>query len=95
MLKLFGFIPISLNGFVNSQSGLPSAAGTNEAVQNFNLEIAGRRKRLLRAIAVLRSRKGRALPGPSLLRVGQLAGVVQLVAQRVDHRPGQQRQAEQ
>jgi hypothetical protein len=38
-LTLFGFIPISLNGFVNSQSGLPAAAGTNEAVQNFNLEI--------------------------------------------------------
>ena len=38
-LKLFGFIPISLNGFVNSQSGLPSAAGTNEAVQNFELEL--------------------------------------------------------
>jgi hypothetical protein len=39
VLKLFGFIPISLNGFVNSQSGLPAAAGTNEAVQNFNIEI--------------------------------------------------------
>jgi hypothetical protein len=41
-LKLFGFIPISLNGFVNSQSGLPAAAGTNEAVQNFNLEFVER-----------------------------------------------------
>ena len=40
VLKLFGFIPISLNGFVNEQSGLPSAAGTNEAVQDFNIEIA-------------------------------------------------------
>jgi hypothetical protein len=39
-LKLFGFIPISLNGFVNSQAGLPSAAGNNEAVQNINIEIA-------------------------------------------------------
>jgi hypothetical protein len=40
-LKLFGFIPISLNGFVNSQSGLPAAAGTNEVVQNFNIEFTG------------------------------------------------------
>lgn len=40
VLKLFGFIPISLNGFVNSQSGLPSPAGTNETVQEFDLEIA-------------------------------------------------------
>jgi hypothetical protein len=39
-LTLFGFIPISLNGFVNSQAGLPSAAGNNEAVQNINIEIA-------------------------------------------------------
>ncbi len=39
-LKLFGFIPISLNGFVNSQSGLPSAAGNNEAEQQINIEIA-------------------------------------------------------
>ena len=38
VLKLFGFIPISLNGFVNSQSGLPSPAGMNEAVQNFGVE---------------------------------------------------------
>lgn len=38
-LKLFGFIPISLNGFVNSQAGLPSAAGKNEAVQEFDLQI--------------------------------------------------------
>lgn len=42
VLKLFGFIPISLNGFVNSQSGLPSAAGHNEAVQNFNLDFTER-----------------------------------------------------
>lgn len=39
-LKLFGFIPISLNSFVNSQAGLPSAAGTNEAVQEISLQIA-------------------------------------------------------
>jgi hypothetical protein len=39
VLKLFGFIPISLNGFVNEQSGLPAPAGTNEAVQDFNIEI--------------------------------------------------------
>jgi hypothetical protein len=39
VLKLFGFIPISLNGFVNSQSGLPSPAGNNEAVQDFDLEL--------------------------------------------------------
>lgn len=42
VLKLFGFIPISLNGFVNEQSGLPSPAGKNEAVQNFNLEFTER-----------------------------------------------------
>jgi hypothetical protein len=42
VLTLFGFIPISLNGFVNSQSGLPAAAGTNETVQNFNLELTER-----------------------------------------------------
>jgi hypothetical protein len=38
VLTLFGFIPISINGLVNSQSGLPSAAGHNETRQNFNLE---------------------------------------------------------
>lgn len=38
-LKLFGFIPISLNGFVNSQAGLPSPAGTNETVQDFSIEL--------------------------------------------------------
>jgi hypothetical protein len=38
-LTLFGFIPISINGLVNSQSGLPAAAGTNETVQNFDQEI--------------------------------------------------------
>jgi hypothetical protein len=39
-LTLFGFIPISLNGFVNSQSGLPSPAGTNEAVQEVDIQFA-------------------------------------------------------
>lgn len=39
VLTLFGFIPISINGLVNSQSGLPAAAGTNETKQNFDLEL--------------------------------------------------------
>jgi len=39
VLTLFGFIPISINGLVNTQSGLPAAAGTNETVQNFNAEV--------------------------------------------------------
>jgi hypothetical protein len=39
VLKLFGFIPISLNGFVNEQAGLPSAAGNNEAVQELDIEV--------------------------------------------------------
>ncbi len=39
VLTLFGFIPISINGLVNSQSGLPAAAGTNETRQNFDLEL--------------------------------------------------------
>lgn len=39
-LTLFGFIPISINGLVNSQSGLPSAAGNNETVQKIDLELA-------------------------------------------------------
>lgn len=38
-LTLFGFIPISLNSIVNSQSGVPSPAGTNETRQNFNVEM--------------------------------------------------------
>lgn len=41
VLTLFGFIPISINGLVNTQSGLPSAAGRNETVQNFSIELAG------------------------------------------------------
>ncbi len=40
VLTLFGFIPISINGLVNTASGLPSAAGTNETVQNIDTEIA-------------------------------------------------------
>lgn len=40
VLTLFGFIPISINGLVNGQVGLPSPAGTNEAVQNIDTEIA-------------------------------------------------------
>lgn len=38
--KLFGIIPINLDSFVNEQSGLPAAAGTNETRQEFNIEIA-------------------------------------------------------
>jgi hypothetical protein len=40
-LTLFGFLPISLNGLVNLQAGLPSAAGHNATSQNIDLEIAG------------------------------------------------------
>lgn len=39
VLTLFGFIPISINGLVNSQSGLPSPAGTNETIQNADAEL--------------------------------------------------------
>jgi hypothetical protein len=39
VLTLFGFIPISINGLVNDQSGLPAPAGTNATSQNFNAEI--------------------------------------------------------
>lgn len=39
VLTLFGFIPISINGLVNTQSGLPSPAGKNETKQNFDLEL--------------------------------------------------------
>jgi hypothetical protein len=39
VLTLFGFIPISLNGLVNSQAGLPAAAGTNETVQDFDTQL--------------------------------------------------------
>jgi hypothetical protein len=44
VLTLFGFIPISINGLVNSQSGLPAAAGTNETRQNFDIELVGSNK---------------------------------------------------
>jgi len=40
VLTLFGFIPISINGLVNTQSGLPSAAGRNETVQVTETELA-------------------------------------------------------
>jgi len=40
VLTLFGFIPISINGLVNSQSGLPAPAGTNTTVQNTDMELA-------------------------------------------------------
>jgi hypothetical protein len=39
-LTLLGFIPVSLNAAVNLQAGLPAAAGTNEAVQELEIEIA-------------------------------------------------------
>jgi len=39
-LVLFGFIPISINGLVNATAGLPAAAGTNETVQDIDIEIA-------------------------------------------------------
>jgi hypothetical protein len=40
VLTLFGFIPISINGLVNSQSGLPSPAGKNETRQKYTIELA-------------------------------------------------------
>jgi len=40
VLKLFGFIPLPINGIVNLQSGLPAAAGTNETVQEIDIESA-------------------------------------------------------
>jgi hypothetical protein len=39
VLTLFGFIPISINGLVNAQSGLPAAAGNNETKQNVDIEL--------------------------------------------------------
>lgn len=38
-LKLFGFISIDLDPLVEIQAGLPSPAGTNEAVQEFDIEL--------------------------------------------------------
>jgi hypothetical protein len=40
VLTLFGFIPISINGLVNTQSGLPSPAGTNATEQKVDQELA-------------------------------------------------------
>lgn len=40
VLTLFGFIPISINGLVNTQSGLPAASGKNETQQNIDQELA-------------------------------------------------------
>jgi hypothetical protein len=40
VLTLFGFLPVNIDGLVNTQSGLPAAAGTNETKQHFNLELA-------------------------------------------------------
>ena len=39
VLTLFGFIPISINGLVNTASGLPAASGVNETVQNFDAQL--------------------------------------------------------
>jgi len=44
VLTLFGFIPISINGLVNSQSGLPAPAGTNETKQTTDLELVSQAK---------------------------------------------------
>jgi len=41
-LVLFGFIPISINGLINEISELPSPAGTNEVVQDFDIEFTAR-----------------------------------------------------
>ncbi len=38
VLTLFGFIPISINGLVNTASGLPAKAGTNTTIQNIDTE---------------------------------------------------------
>ena len=43
VLTLFGFIPISINGLVNAQSGLPAATG-NETTQNIVTELVDVRK---------------------------------------------------
>jgi hypothetical protein len=40
VLTLFGFIPISINGLVNSQSGLPAPSGTNETTQFIDTELS-------------------------------------------------------
>jgi hypothetical protein len=40
VLTLLGILPISINGLVNTQSGLPSPAGTNETIQILDTELA-------------------------------------------------------
>jgi hypothetical protein len=40
-LTLLGLIPIDLDPIVNLASGLPAASGTNEAIQDYNIEITG------------------------------------------------------
>jgi hypothetical protein len=42
VLTLFGVIPISINGLVNQQSGVPAAPGVSEAVQNIDTELTSR-----------------------------------------------------
>jgi hypothetical protein len=39
VLTLHGYIPISINGPINSQNGLPSAAGHNSAILDFDTEL--------------------------------------------------------
>lgn len=43
VLTLFGFIPISINGIVNTASGLPAASG-NETTQQIDFELVDVRK---------------------------------------------------
>jgi hypothetical protein len=38
VLTLFGFPPMSINGLINSESGLPAEAGNNEVIQEFKAE---------------------------------------------------------
>ena len=38
VLTLFGYIPISINSAINAQSALPSPAGSNTTIQNFDTE---------------------------------------------------------
>jgi hypothetical protein len=44
VLTLFGFIPISINGLVNAQSGLPAASGQNETNQVIDTELVDVKK---------------------------------------------------
>lgn len=39
VLTLFGFIPVSINGVINEQSGLPAAEGESETIQEFDTEL--------------------------------------------------------